>query len=97
VLEADRRAFLAELHRFSASRRRDGAYAWGASEDTVDPETIVEWFFVESWAEHMRQHKRVSHADADLQASVMRFHRGADRPKVRHLLNVNPRPDATVD
>jgi hypothetical protein len=43
---------------------------------------------VESWAEHLRQHKRVSNTDADLQQEVMRFHVGPDRPVVRHLLTV---------
>ncbi|KQT52462.1 MULTISPECIES: MFS transporter [unclassified Aureimonas] len=86
VTAEDRPAFLAELRRFSASRRRDGAYAWGVSEDSAEPGTIVEWFFVESWAEHLRQHRRVSKADADVQAGVTRFHQGPESPKVRHLL-----------
>ena len=40
---------------------------------------------VESWAEHMRQHRRVSKADADVQAQVGRFHVG-DAPRVQHFL-----------
>ena len=47
---------------------------------------VVEWFFVESWAEHLRQHHRVSHADADLQAEALRFHVGPDKPEVHHFL-----------
>lgn len=90
VLAEERHAFLAELERLSASRKRDGAYAWGVSEDSADPETIVEWFFVESWAEHLRQHKRVSKADADVQSALKRFHRGAEGPAVRHLLAIDP-------
>ena len=46
------------------------------------PERIVEWFFVESWAEHLRQHRRVSKADADIQAEARRFHQGPDAPVV---------------
>lgn len=99
VLRPDQPAFLAELQRFSASRRRDGAYAWGVSEDSADPETIVEWFFVESWAEHLRQHQRVSHSDADVQAGVLRFHQGVDRPRARHLLamDLGARVSAVAD
>lgn len=82
----DRAGFLAALHRLAEERRRDGAYAWGITEDAADPERIVEWFMVESWAEHLRQHRRVSRADADLQAEVLRFHSGAEAPKVDHLL-----------
>jgi MFS family permease len=90
IAQADRPAFLTALHRLSEERRRDGAYAWGVSEDAADPEHIVEWFIVESWAEHLRQHKRVSKADADLQAEARRFHRGAEPPLVQHFLALEP-------
>jgi hypothetical protein len=86
VRQADRPEFLATLARLSGQRRRDGAYAWGVSEDAADPERVVEWFFVESWAEHMRQHRRVSKADADVQAEAQRFHQGPDAPRVEHFL-----------
>ncbi|HWL81944.1 MAG TPA: MFS transporter [Roseomonas sp.] len=86
VAREDRQAFLGTLSRLSDERRRDGAYGWGVTEDAADPERMVEWFMVESWAEHLRQHRRVSKADADLQASVLRFHRGAEPPVVQHLL-----------
>jgi quinol monooxygenase YgiN len=81
-----RQAFVAALTRQSAERRRDGAYAWGASEDASARDTVLEWFFVESWAEHLRQHRRVSKADADLQAQVRQFHVGTQAPKVSHYL-----------
>jgi MFS family permease len=89
IQQADRAAFRVVLERLSEGRRRDGAYAWGVSEDAADPEHIVEWFFVESWAEHMRQHKRVSKADADIQAETRRFHRGDEPPLVQHFLAVD--------
>ncbi|KLK89501.1 MFS transporter [Microvirga vignae] len=89
IRQTDRIAFLTVLERLSEERRRDGAYAWGISEDAADPEHIVEWFFVESWAEHLRQHKRVSKADADIQAEARRFHQGAEPPLVQHFLAVS--------
>ena len=70
IRQADRPAFLAAMKRLSRERLRDGAYAWGVVEHTGDAERVVEWFFVESWAEHLRQHHRVSHADADLRRSA---------------------------
>ena len=94
IRQADRETFLALLKRLSEERRRDGAYAWGVSEDAADPEHIVEWFFVESWAEHLRQHRRVSKADADIQAETRRFHQGDDPPAVQHFLALAPRRDA---
>jgi len=89
VAAEDRADFLKALARLSAERRRDGAYSWGITEDAADPELMLEWFLVESWAEHLRQHHRVSKADADLQADVLRFHRGEQRPDVRHFLAFN--------
>lgn len=88
--------FLKAVATLAEERRRDGAYAWGVSEDSSDPTVILEWFMVESWAEHLRQHRRVTKADADLQETVTRFHQGAERPVVRHFLALAPgvSPDA---
>ncbi|MGY0711615.1 MFS transporter [Azospirillum argentinense] len=86
VAAADQHAFHAALRRLSEARRRDGAYAWGVSQDSGDPERVLEWFFVESWAEHQRQHRRVSHADADVQKEALAFHRGDGPPRVSHFL-----------
>lgn len=86
IAQQDRPAFLEAMQRLSQERLRDGAYAWGVAEHTSDPERVVEWFFVESWAEHLRQHHRVSHADADLQAETLRFHIGPGAPVVHHFL-----------
>jgi len=89
VAPENRAEFLKALARLSAERRRDGAYAWGVAEDTADPNLMLEWFQVESWAEHLRQHQRVSKADADIQEDVMRWHEGEQRPAVRHFLAFN--------
>lgn len=88
VRAADRDAFLRAVHKLSEERLRDGAFNWGVMEDPADPELLTEWFLVESWAEHLRQHQRVPHADADLQREVTRFHTGTEPPRVRHLLGV---------
>lgn len=87
----DRTAFLQALKAVAEERRRDGAYAWGIAEHTGDPERVQEWFLVESWAEHLRQHQRVSQADADLQGEAQRFHIGPDKPVVHHFLALDMR------
>ncbi len=89
IATEDRADFLKALARLSSERRRDGAYAWGISEDASDPQLMLEWFQVESWAEHLRQHHRVSRADADIQSEVLRFHQGEGKPVVRHFLAFN--------
>lgn|GEM_PF-1157685 len=86
IAPEDRTAFLQALQKLSSERRRNGAYAWGVSEDAADPALMLEWFMVESWAEHLRQHRRVSKADADIQGDVLRFHKGETAPVVRHFL-----------
>ncbi len=89
VTPEDRSDFLKTLARLSAERRRDGAYAWGITEDSADPSLMLEWFQVESWAEHLRQHKRVSKSAADIQEEVLRYHQGKEGPVVRHFLTFN--------
>ncbi|WP_434034642.1 MFS transporter [Cupriavidus sp. a3] len=92
VRAPDRDAFLRAVHQLSEERLRDGAFNWGVLEDPANPELLTEWFLVESWAEHLRQHERVPHADADLQREVIRFHAGDKPPRVRHLLGVGLPP-----
>lgn len=82
----DREAFLAALKRLSRERLKDGAYQWSVGEDHDDPTILMEWFVIESWAEHLRQHHRVSRHAEQLQADVNRFHQGKTPPVVRHLI-----------
>jgi hypothetical protein len=55
-------------------------------QDAAVPERMLEWFLVATWAEHLRQHERVSEADRALQDRVRAFHRGQAPPVVSHLL-----------
>jgi MFS family permease len=86
----DRRAFLDALHLLAAIRRRDGAFGWRVFEDAEDPARLEEIFFATSWLEHLRQHRRLTVADALLQRKVQAFHRGGAPPLVRHLLAARP-------
>jgi len=92
----DRAEFLAALSRLAEERRRDGAYAWGVTEDAADPLHILEWFMTESWAEHLRQHQRVSRDDADVQSEVARFQIEGKAPAVEHYLSLPTRPVAVI-
>jgi MFS family permease len=67
-------------------RRRDGAYRWGLWHDINEPGRCVETFVVESWAEHLRQHERVTIADQEGEARAYAFHLGETPPVVTHLL-----------
>lgn len=71
-------------------RQRDGAYAWGLFEDTAKPGRFLEYFLVQSWLEHLRQHHRATRSDQDLQKNMLAFHIGEQSPKVEHF--VAPKP-----
>lgn len=86
IAEEDTEAFLEAIARIRPSRQRGGAYNWGVYEDTERSGVFIEHFMEESWVGHMRHHEHVPHADKPLQDAVLAFHRGANRPRVWHLL-----------
>jgi MFS family permease len=69
--------------------RRDGATRWGLFADTAHPGRYLETFLVESWAEHMRQHARVTNEDRAVQERAHSFHTGTTPPIVTHLVAEN--------
>src|SRR5690606_17544542 len=84
--EGDTHAFLSAIHELSGERYRDGAHDWGVYQDAADPGAWIEWFFLPSWAEHLRQHERATKHDQDVHALTRKFHRGAEPPQVSHFL-----------
>lgn len=84
--EAETHDFLAAMRELSNERYRDGAHDWGVYQDAADPCAWIEWFFLPSWAEHLRQHERATKHDMDIHARARDFHRGATPPEVRHFL-----------
>jgi len=68
-------------------RLRDGAYRWGLYNDQARPTRFVETFVVESWAEHLRQHERVTIADRKIEDVACAFHVGGTPPTVAHLIH----------
>ncbi|HEV2763726.1 MAG TPA: MFS transporter, partial [Pyrinomonadaceae bacterium] len=66
--------------------RRDGAARWGLFTDPARPGRYLQTFLVESWAEHMRQHARLTREDIAVQERVNSFHVGDAPPVVTHLV-----------
>jgi MFS family permease len=85
---AHRRAFLHAVHEYGKVRRRDGASQWGVFRDIERPDVYLETFQVSSWAEHLRQHDRVTRADQELEDRLRRALRS--EPAVRHLVYPGP-------
>jgi MFS family permease len=83
--------FLRAMHGYERIRRRDGAYQWGIFRDVESPSRFLEEFLVDSWAEHLRQHERLTRADSEVTERVQSLIRGT--PTVRHLAYpVSPQP-----
>jgi MFS family permease len=83
---ADRAAFGRAMRELGRIRLRDGAIRWGIFQDAAAPNRHVESFLVENWAEHLRQHERVTLADREIEERVKRFHRGPKPPAATHWL-----------
>ncbi|HYO63708.1 MAG TPA: MFS transporter [Pyrinomonadaceae bacterium] len=66
--------------------RRDGAVRWGLFADPASPGRYLQTFLVESWAEHMRQHTRLTRDDIAAQEHAESFHIGDTPPTVTHLV-----------
>ncbi len=86
ISDSNEQSFRAKMQQLRRARIRTGAYRWYLSRDAAQPDRWFETFFVASWAEHQRQHGRVSHEDAALQSEIADLHKGADPPKVTHCL-----------
>ena len=78
--------FLISLKDLSKIRKRDGAIQWGVYRDGTDPHIFIENFVVESWAEHLRQHERLTAADIEILDKVRSFHIGDKPPVVTHYI-----------
>jgi MFS family permease len=76
--------FLETMHAYGRVRRRDGASRWGICRDLENSEIYLETFVVSSWAEHLRQHDRLTRADGEVENKLRKWI--LNEPKVRHLL-----------
>jgi quinol monooxygenase YgiN len=86
-IEPERAAdFVKAMREVRRILQRDGALRWGLFADPAQPGHYLETFLVESWAEHMRQHARVTVEDRRAQELARSFHVGASPPMVTHLI-----------
>jgi MFS family permease len=76
--------FITAIHGYERIRRRDGASRWGVYRDLEAPNRYLETFMVSSWAEHLRQHERLTRADSQIEDLVRACIR--DIPIVRHMV-----------
>ena len=76
--------FIEAMRQNGRVRRRDGASRWGICRDLETPDRYIETFVVSSWAEHLRQHDRITRADSQVEERLRSC--VLSEPTVRHLL-----------
>jgi MFS family permease len=79
-------AFCQAMQAVQISRRRDGATRWELFRDAAEPERLLETFVVASWAEHVRQHERVTYADQALEERATALLLPGTTPVVSHFI-----------
>jgi MFS family permease len=82
----DVQAFADSMRLVERHRRRTGAYRWGLFRDLAAPHQFIETFVVESWGEHLRQHRRTT-VNADRFLDPVRRYLGSN-VVVTHYISV---------
>ena len=85
----DVRAFADAMRLVERHRRRTGAYRWGLYRDLAAPHRFIETFYVESWGEHLRQHRRTT-VNADRFLDPVRRYMGDDVVVTHYLSAYTP-------
>jgi transmembrane secretion effector len=88
LIEPERAAeFARAMEPLRLIRLRDGAIFWGLFFDTARPGRFIEYFLVESWLEHLRQHERAVLADLEVEQRAKSFHIGTSALVVSHQVS----------
>ncbi len=82
--------FIQAMEAMRSFRYREGAIRWDLFRDLADPDRYVENFIAPSWAEHMRQHERVTVADQAIEAHAFSFQQPGFTQFATHLIAARP-------
>lgn len=85
VAADDRLAFFATMAELRRVRGRSGAIDWQLFEDIAHPDTWLEAWVMQDWAEHLREATRLSGEDFAALAAAVAFQEDASRPAARYL------------
>ena len=87
--------FVEAMRPLQRLRRRSGAYQWELFRDQAAPDRFVEAYLVDSWADHLRQHERLTVEERDAEARLAELVKSGTEPIVKHLIAA--RPDAASE
>jgi MFS family permease len=85
----DREEFLALAEQLRLIFLRNGAFLFRVDENLEHPGTFRTEMLVSSWAEHLRQHARMTKVETDLVERAWAMHAGDEELVVRHYLPAN--------
>ncbi|MCW8162951.1 MFS transporter [Stutzerimonas stutzeri] len=85
-------AFRQAMQQVREMRQRNGSYSWGLLQDSENPRLWQEFFFDESWLEHLRHHHRVTRAEQRVEAAARRHQSEGIAVRIRHLISPAPVP-----
>jgi MFS family permease len=83
------RAFVRATHELERLRRRGGAYQWELFRDPSTPDAFLEVYYVEEWADHLRQHERATVEEGDLEKKLQSLVVAGTEREVSHLIAVS--------
>jgi MFS family permease len=89
VAPANVAKFVATARTLERLRRRGGAYQWELFRDPSLPDTFLEVYFVDVWAEHLRQHERVTMEEWEIQKRLAALAIDGTERRVTHLIAVS--------
>lgn len=75
------------MHKLRLQRLRGGAHHWGVYNAAATPGRFIETFIVRSWVDHLRQHDRMTKADAMIEEQARSYHLDSEPPLVSHWLH----------
>lgn len=87
VTEAQHDDFVQAMEELQVIRLRDGATRWGLFRDPSEPERYLETYVVDSWAEHLRQHQRITVADQEVEDRALALQQQGRAPIVSHFIS----------
>ncbi len=80
-------AFQAAMAEVRRMRQRNGSFSWGLVQNAENPRIWSEFFFDESWLEHLRHHNRVTRAEQRIEARARRYQTAGIVIQIRHRLS----------
>lgn len=86
VSPGNEKAFIAAANSLQRLRRRNGAYQWELFRDPSSPDRFVEVYLVDSWADHLLEHERLTVDQRDAETRLRELIVPGTQPVVTHFI-----------